>query len=491
MNTQRRIVGLLAFLLGAAGAGAATYNVRDYGAKADQTTNDAPAIQAAIDACTQAGGGDVIVPAGNYRVGSIALKSHVALILQSGCILWASPRWEDYKPEIDRRGGPSRNTWLITADGQDDVTLAGTGEIHGLGEGELDRRPHPGPELVRHLPHRFNTMKFSGCQDLHIRDITVRYSERYTIYLSRCERVFIDGVTILNNFWRNETDGIDPSSCKDIFISNCTIVAGDDCICPKTSDGIPVENMVVTNCILQSVATAIKLGTTTDGDFRDIKVSNCVIRNSGVGIGFFINDGGTAEGLSFDNISIETTTPDTEITPELRNSSIPIYIDIEQRNPEKSRIGAVRDVSFSNIQVTSDTGILLQGMTQSPIRNLTLRNITFRVPQAFDFSHRMKRFGGNGNLNDDRITKYVRQPAYLSLANIDGLDVDDVRVLIDPDVAAKFNRSALSVFDSRDGVIRDVERRPTGTGASRPAVTVTDCQDVRVIPTDAAPAPGP
>jgi hypothetical protein len=247
---------------------------------------------------------------------------------------------------------------------------------------------------------------------------------------------------------------------------------------------------VVTNCVLQTVASAIKLGTTSNGDFRDVKVSNCVIRNTDVGIGFFIKDGATAERLSFENISIETVSQDTRINRLFRNSIIPFYIDIEQRTPQ-SKIGAVRDVTFSDIQVTSDNSALIQGMNESLIQNLTLRNITFRVPVGFDFSNRQKHGGGTSNPHDDRITKYIRQPTYLALANIDGLVVDDVRVLINPEVARQFDRSAVAVFHSRDGVITNVARRPDGSPGSQPVVALTDCQDIRVYPVPAGSATGP
>jgi polygalacturonase len=475
---------LALLFLSAVGLQAAIYNVRDYGAKADKTTNDAAAIQAAMDACTRGGGGDVVVPSGDYLIGHLELRSNVTLVLQNGANLWASSEWKDYEKSAHGK----LDTYLISGNDLENVSLVGTGQIHGLGAAEMGRRSgyKPSEDLVRTLPHRYGMIEMNRCRNVHIRDVTLRLSERFTVYLSRCEKVFIDGVTILNNYWRANTDGIDPSSCKDVFISNCYIVAGDDAICPKTEGGDPLDNLVVTNCILETVSSAIKLGTGSSGDYRNIQVSNCVIRNSTVGIGFYIKDGGTAEHCSFNNISIESTRQDTEVSDQMaRNSIVPIYIDIEQRDPTKSRIGAVRDISFSNIQVTSDNSILLQGMPQSRLQNITLRNITFRVPQGFDFSKRKKPGGGTSNLKDDRITKYIRQPTYLALANIDGLVVDDVRVLINPDVFQKFDRSALALFNVSDGVITNVERRPGGVAGGQPVIAQTDCQDVRIYPAEA------
>jgi polygalacturonase len=113
-------------------------------------------------------------------------------------------------------------------------------------------------------------LEFIGCKDVTIRDVTVRYSDSWTLDLERCENVVIDGVSILNSYYRVNADGIDPVSCKSVRISNCHIVAGDDCIVCKTREGYPCEDIVVTNCVLESIATAVKIGTESPSDFRNI-----------------------------------------------------------------------------------------------------------------------------------------------------------------------------------------------------------------------------
>jgi polygalacturonase len=243
----------------------------------------------------------------------------------------------------------------------------------------------------------------------------------------------------------------------------------------------------VNNCIIESVSAAIKLGTGSSGDFRDIKVSNCVLRNSGVGLGIFIKDGGTAERLSFSDISIETTPQGTQINSRLRNNIIPIYIDIEKRD-EQSRLGAVRNVSFSNIQIASDNGILIQGMPERPVENLSLRNISFRVTEAFDFSRRTKRAGGRSNPKDARITTFIRQPTYVALAYVNGLTLDNLRVVMDEHVFQQYGRSALALFESSNAVIRNVQRQPAGSKSGQPVLTMRNCEHMLV--SDCLPLPG-
>jgi hypothetical protein len=103
----------------------------------------------------------------------------------------------------------------------------------------------------------------------------------------------------------------------------------------------------------------------------------------------------------------------------------PLFLGIEKRH-DNSSIGAIRNVMFSNIEIRSNNGILMQGMRESPLENLVLQNISLRVTQAFDYSRRAKHAGGSMNPHDDRITLYARQPSYCTLANVRNVVVDNL-----------------------------------------------------------------
>lgn len=449
----------------------AVFSVRDYGAKGDKVSNDTAAIQAAIDACNRSGGGGVVVPPGNYFAGGINLKGNVTLRLENGATIWASGNIEDYDNSLVK----SDWGYLFDAVGQENIVICGDGKIVGTGKGDLRRRV--GEESVPLPLHRFGIIRFTRCNNVRLRDFGVRYSEVHTVVLSECDGVFVDGLSILNDFFHTETDGIDPISCRNVVISNCHVVAGDDAICLKTEQGKPVENVVVNNCILESVAGALKLGTDSSGDFRNIRVSNCVIRNSGVGIGLFIKDGGTVADVCFSNLLIETTRQNVPINQRLRNNIFPIYIDLTQRHLN-SPLSRIRDVTFDDIQISSDNSIVIQGMAQREIESLTLRGINFRVNSSFNFSHRTEREGGESTYSDANQTRFVRKPTYIALAHVNGLSVEDVRVEIPEDVFNEFPRSALAVFNSQDGVIRNVSRHPEESPNSPPVVVLNDCQGV-------------
>lgn len=444
-----------------------TRDVREFGAQGGRARNEAAQFQAAIDACHGAGGGTVYVPSGDYLCGSLLLKSHVALYLEAGATVYASTKPGDFQP-----GAPQ----LITAQKAEYISILGPGVLHGGGIADLGRRPgfadEPRPKF------RPRVIFLEDCRQVILRDFTILYSDSWACHLRFCEKVVVDAVTILNNYFRTNSDGIDPESCRDVRISNCHITAGDDCICLKTDNGVPCEDIVITNCTTESIATAIKLGTGSHGDFRNITISNCTVRNSTVGVGFFIKDGGAIDGVTVSNLTIETLRDPLQVSPErLRNMVYPIFLDVEKRH-DSSAIGAMRNIIFSNIVIHSDNGILIQGMRESAIENLTLSNICFRVTAPFDYSQRKKHAGGTVNPKDDRITVYARHPTYCAIANVRNLLVDNLSVQVDEKVQEAFPRSALALMHV-DGAILHAVRR----GGPEKAGQVVEVHDSRGVST--------
>src|SRR5215472_927952 len=78
------------------------FNVRDFGAVGDGTNKDTVAFQKALDACAVSGGGEVLVPAGNYLIGSVQLGNRTVLRLETKSVITGSPVKDDY-PMMDIR----------------------------------------------------------------------------------------------------------------------------------------------------------------------------------------------------------------------------------------------------------------------------------------------------------------------------------------------------------------------------------------------------
>lgn len=443
-------------------ATADVFNVKEYGATGSKDTSSQTAIQRAINACHAAGGGTVYLPAGDYVSGIIALKDHVTLYLEAGATLWASQNPEDYD-------GGTRGR-LLTAKNVKHISVIGQGTIHGQGEADYGARWG----VPDQPDFRTGVLLFEDCEDITIRDVTILYSDSWTLHLKRCERVVIDGVTIHNNIHRLNSDGIDPNSCRDVRISNCHIIAGDDCIVFKSTEAISCEDIVVTNCTLETTTTAIKLGTESKGDFRNIHISNCVIKNTRTGIGFFMKDGTVMERVSFSNISIENAPSKRDDTDD-RFDVFPVFMDIEKRH-EDSPVGKIRDVVFRDIFIQSGSGILLQGMPESPLENITLDNITLRIDWLDDYQNRKKAVGGRRTFRDDRDTRFAQQPSYITVAYTNNLHLNNIKVFANPGVYQQNKRVAFYGYQLRQFSINNLFADYLSSHLNELAI-IEDCQD--------------
>lgn len=378
----------------------------------------------------------------------MTLKSHVTLYLEGGAVLRASTKREDYQENLPG----FRKGILLYADGADDIAIDGGGTI--LGPGQADWGHWWG--IPEPLEYRVSLLLIERCSNIRIHSVNFLYSDSWTLHFRLCENVRIYGVKILNNFYHLNSDGIDPDSCKNVIISDCHIIAGDDCIVPKTTvENAPMENLVVSNCILESPATAVKIGTESKSPFRDIHFTNCTIRNSSVGIGIFVKDGALVERVTFTNCTVECA------NREHMKPVIPLYIDVERRTNE-SPLGKVRDVIFQNIQVSCGSGALFQGTPDSKIENLTLSDITFRADFAANFPTRIKALGCNRVKEDDgRDRRFISKPAYISCAHIDDLYCHNIKIVQEGD-AGKLDMAAMYMHDVTNPTVEGLRHSTTG-----------------------------
>ncbi len=296
----------------------AVFDPRAFGAVGDGRIKDTPAVQRAIDACTAAGGGIVYLGPGTYLCGTVVLKTNVTLYLEAGATILGSGDIKDYEPHH-----------LIFASGAQNVGLAGPGKIDGQGSAFWVRtnRP-PVPEDMAwsdaihldwtHTPkHPSPMVEFETCTDVRVSDVFLCNAPAWTLRPFNCDRVQIRGIVIKNPVYSPNSDGIDPTGCHDLVISDCIIDTGDDAICLKSEslNGTPVrasKNIVVTNCILTSCCNGFKFGTPTFGAYENITFSNSVIYNDDVplssrliaGIQLSAVDGGSVDGVVITGIQM-------------------------------------------------------------------------------------------------------------------------------------------------------------------------------------------
>ena len=340
------------------------YDVRDFGAVGDGKSLDTAAIQQTIDAAARARGGTVRLSQGLFRAGTIRLKSNVTLHIEAGATLLGSTNIADYPditPAITYLYRDRFTKSLIYAEGAENITLAGRGVIDGQGK-QFPARP--GDDKGR--PY---ILRFSECRNVRVENLRFRDSARWLSHYLACANVTISGVTIRSKI-RENRDGIDIDSCQDVRISDCLIDTGDDAIVLKATTERPCRRVVVTNCVLSSLASALKLGTESNGGYEDIAISNCAIHDTGYGgIAIEMVDGGVLDRVTVTNIT-------------MRNVKVPIFVRLGNRARSipglpKPGMGALRNVMISNVQATGASGIgcSITGIPGFPVENITLQDI--------------------------------------------------------------------------------------------------------------------
>lgn len=403
------------------------FNVKRFNAAGDGKVDDTQAIQKTIDACHNNGGGMVYIPQGTFLVGTLVLRDNVTLFISSGGVLLGSSNLKDYRPlnhfsiEIPSQLGNSLNRdvgvlHLIYAENARNVGIMGPGKIDGQGACFWDENYHP-------LQRPNQMIQFEACQDAIIQDVTLQNSPFWALHLLGCDNVKIQNITIRNPRLGPNTDGIDVNSSSNVLISNCYIDGGDDCICLKARlKDKACENITVSNCILVSNQSGLKLGTHSIGEIRHCVFSNCVLRNTYLGIGIYMKDGGVFEDINFFDLTV-----DTQNVGNTQRQVFPIVIDLEKRT-DQATMGRIRNITFSNININTRGRCLIGGLENQPIEGLVFNNCRLRIPVC-DEANGAKKPRGVITVNDPEPgTDYSYIPSHLIFSNVRDLTIRDLRI---------------------------------------------------------------
>lgn len=411
---MRSLVLLLAVLLPGIFSHAQynTFNITDYGAKADGVTLNSKYIQDAIDACAASGGGKVIVPAGRFLTGTIALKSNVTLVLNKNAFIVGSTNVNDYMnldPFTDGLGVDVGYALMVAVDLKN-IAIEGEGSIDGQGrqlrEAQIATDTRPEGERWGRRPFLLRVVR---CEDVRVQGVKLMFAGAWTSHYFQCNRLRIEDVKIVS-YGVAHNDGMDIDGCRNVVINNCDIESGDDALCFKTtSSTMACRDIVVTNMRLKSGHGAIKMGTESMAPFENIKISNCYIYNT--------NNGGikllTVDGAHLRNIEISDITMVEVKTPILLRLGSRLSVfrkgkDTQQPTGtfENVIIRNVKAEASANAQLKPPSGILITGVPGHYISNVTLENISIRlagggnaenarqlVPEAIDKYPEVKTFG--------------------------------------------------------------------------------------------------
>ena len=387
-----------------------TFDLTNFGAKGDGRTDCTLAFRRAIDHCTKAGGGRVVVPPGSYLTGAIHLKSNVNLHISEGATVKFSQNPKDYLPVVFSRweGVEVFNySPFIYAFEQKNIAITGRGTLNGQSdnehwwpwngrpaygwkEGLNNQRPDrnalfamaekgvPVRERVFGEGHylRPQFIQPYRCQNVLIEGVTIRNSPMWEIHPVLCRNVIVRNV-IVNSHGPNN-DGCNPESCTDVLIADCDFDTGDDCIAIKSgrnADGrrlnAPTENVIVSGCRMKDGHGGITVGSEISGGVRNVFAMNCRLDSPNLDHALRVKNnamrGGVLESLHFRNI----------VVGQVAHAVITIDFNYEE-GAKGSFTPVVRDYTVEGLRsARSKHALDVQGLATAPIVNLRLTNCTF------------------------------------------------------------------------------------------------------------------
>ena len=373
---------------------AADFDVKNFGAAGDGKTLDTDAINKAIAAAHAAGGGMVRFPAGTYLSVSIHLQSNIGLLLEPGSVIEAADH------EQKAYDAPEPNEWgdkkyqdfghshwhnsLIWGEGLENISISGSGRIHGKGLLKEDVQP---------LGSGNKAIALKNCRNVTLRDFSILHGGHFGVLATGVDNLTIDNLTI-----DTDRDGMDIDCCYNVRISNCSVNSPyDDAICPKSSYALgcvrPTENLSIVNChvsgfvegtLLDGTRDAsdvagsptcahdgptgrIKFGTESNGGFKNITVANCTFDHCR-GLAIEEVDGGWLEDVSISNLTMR----------DIANAAIFLRLGNRARGPDNPPVGFLRRVNIADViatDVNSRCGAIVSGIPGHAIEDISFSNI--------------------------------------------------------------------------------------------------------------------
>lgn len=388
------------------------YSIIDFGAKADGVFDNTQAFKTAIETCSKKGGGLVIVPAGKYYTGAIHLENDVNLHLEKGAEILFSTKPADYPIVHTSFEGTELMNYspLIYAYKKHNVAVTGKGILNGQSSREnwwpwcgggsygwkkgipsqsdpLNRQrlvdmAEEGKAVSERVfgeGHylRPNFIEFFECKDALLKDVTIIDVPFWVIHPMKSKNVTIDGVTVNSHGPNN--DGCDPEYSKNVIIKNCTFNTGDDCIAIKAgrdADGrrvaIKSENIVVQNCTMFDGHGGVTIGSEISAGVSNVYVENCVMNSPNLDVAIRLKTN-SRRGALIENFYVRNIEIGQVKEAILK---VDMFYNVHG-NQTGNFIPRIETISLENVNVKNagKYSILAKGYKESPIKNITFRNV--------------------------------------------------------------------------------------------------------------------
>jgi polygalacturonase len=385
------------------------FDIFEFGAKADGVFDCREAINNAIDACSKAGGGRVVIPAGEFLSGAIRLRSNVNLHVSKGATLKFATDAKAYLPIVHTRWEGMELMHLsplIYAYGEKNIAVTGEGTLDGQGRSYFWKwhgNPLYGgnPDLISQRPARARlyemmdkdvpvSLRIFGaghylrpqfiqpykCKNVLIEGVKIVDSPMWEVHPVLCENVTIRNLHIATHGPNN--DGCDPESCRDVLIEDCFFDTGDDCIAIKSgrnNDGrrinTPSENIIIRNCTMKDGHGGITVGSEISGGVRNIFAHDCRLDSADLWTALRVKNnasrGGLLENLFFRDITVG----------QVSRAVVEIDFNYEE-GARGQHTPVVRNYVVEGLKCTTgNRAVDLQGLDNAPIYDVSLRNCTF------------------------------------------------------------------------------------------------------------------
>jgi Glycosyl hydrolases family 28 len=437
------------------------FNVKDFGASGDGHQTDTRFIQLAVDSCSASGGGTVFFPPGEYLTGTIFLKDNVTLEVPAGSSISGSTDISDYPvitPSIQYYGSNDIHFSLFYAGHKKNISIRGGGLIDGHGAAFQNHNT----SFPEHYTTRPFLLWFVLDSNISIVDIHLQNSGYWMQHYLACENILIEGIEVFNHSNKNN-DMLDIDGCRNVRVLNCKGDSDDDGITLKSMNERPDENIIISHCIVSSHCNAIKCGTESSGGFKNIIITDCIIKPSSVsdhtiygnpggnsGITLTAVDGGGLDGITISNIQIS-------------GPLVPIFFRLGNRaRPYKTGQTNIPVAHFRNVMVShimadgaSKLGCLIAGLPGNEIENVQFSDISIH-------------FSGGGSLQDG-LTKFPENEKkypdaeQFGITNAYGFHIRHARNIsmknITMDYSGTEERPALVLEDVDDGHFSDIQAK--------------------------------
>lgn len=448
-------------------------DIRDFGAKADGETLNTEAINNAIKAVSEKGGGKVVIPEGLWLTGPVVLQNNVNLHVEKNALVLFSGDADLYPLVRTSFEGLDmlRCQSPISAMNAENIAITGHGVLDGSGdswrpvkrnkmtdgqwksllksggvvdesgkvwypnEGALKASILTGSKEKREISNsewegmkrwlRPVLLSIVKSKRVLLEGVTFRNSPSWCLHPLSCEDLTLNGVKVFNPWYSQNGDALDVESCKNVVVTNSLFDAGDDAICIKSGKdadgrrrGEPCENVLVKNNTVLHGHGGFVVGSEMSGGVRNVYVADCTFIGTDVGLRFKSTRGrgGVVENVYVDNINMINIPGDALIAD--------LYYAVKDAPGAPVPAVTEETPSFKNIHISNISckgagrAMFLNGLPEMPIENFSVRNMRITDAQKGAFINKV------AGVTLENIEIETADNTYLQVENTTNITID-------------------------------------------------------------------